>query len=345
LARASGWRSGEAFAQFNLAYCYGSLGQYADALACAQACVDIAQEIEHGEWTTAGLCALGALHRELLRFVSAQDYLQHGLDRARAIGAPHWIGHAAGMLASVFVDVGELESAERVLDSALTDKDPIIGYGQSRFLWCVRAELAVAEGRPEDALDILLKLNPSEPEELDQPPRFRIARTGAAALAAIGRTDDAVLLLRQVEHWAIRWSALSWVWRTQVALGRLRLAQRQRLAANELFASARQVIQQVAANVPEANDLRSTFLYQAQAQLPRTRPPSVKQVSKAAFGGLTEREREVAALVAQARSNSEIALTLVIGERTVETHVANILAKLGLRSRRDIAPWAAAHGL
>jgi predicted ATPase/DNA-binding CsgD family transcriptional regulator/transcriptional regulator with XRE-family HTH domain len=61
--------------------------------------------------------------------------------------------------------------------------------------------------------------------------------------------------------------------------------------------------------------------------------------------GLTEREREVAALVAQGCSNRVMAERLVISERTVEHHVANILAKLDVASRVQIATWALAAGL
>ena len=54
---------------------------------------------------------------------------------------------------------------------------------------------------------------------------------------------------------------------------------------------------------------------------------------------LSRREREAASLVAEGLSNRAIAAKLVLSERTVDSHVLNILNKLGLRSRTEIAAW------
>jgi len=72
----------------------------------------------------------------------------------------------------------------------------------------------------------------------------------------------------------------------------------------------------------------STAAQHPSAQTPPT-PPTPQQLSEP----LTEREAEVLSLLADARTNSEIAAALFIGEATVKTHVSRILQKLGARDR------------
>jgi DNA-binding CsgD family transcriptional regulator len=58
-----------------------------------------------------------------------------------------------------------------------------------------------------------------------------------------------------------------------------------------------------------------------------------------ALDGLTLREREVAALVAEGRTNQQIADQLIFTESTARKHVEHILAKLGFSSRAQIVAW------
>jgi NarL family two-component system response regulator LiaR len=60
---------------------------------------------------------------------------------------------------------------------------------------------------------------------------------------------------------------------------------------------------------------------------------------------LTEREREVVDWISHGLSNREIAEKMVISEKTVKTHVSNLLSKLDLADRTQAAIWALKHGL
>ncbi len=77
--------------------------------------------------------------------------------------------------------------------------------------------------------------------------------------------------------------------------------------------------------------------------------PAIEEVDKllhrARPGGLTEREVEVLKLVAEGRSNPDIARALVLSQKTVERHLSNIFTKLAVPSRTAAAAYAHEHGL
>jgi len=85
----------------------------------------------------------------------------------------------------------------------------------------------------------------------------------------------------------------------------------------------------------------------AEAISPRATPrvAEARRQTKGPAASLTLREHEVVRLVALGRTNREVGEALVISPGTVRTHVEHILAKLGLRSRVEIAAWVIEHGV
>ena len=95
--------------------------------------------------------------------------------------------------------------------------------------------------------------------------------------------------------------------------------------------------------------VRPLAVFQVHRARTADRPPvaeaSLNRTLKTdAYGPLSDREREVVALIARGCSNRQIAEQLVIAEGTAVRHVANILNKLGFHSRAQVAAWAVQQG-
>jgi DNA-binding NarL/FixJ family response regulator len=67
-----------------------------------------------------------------------------------------------------------------------------------------------------------------------------------------------------------------------------------------------------------------------------------QRTARRKVGTLTDRELQVARLIAEGLTNRQIAADLEMSERTADTHVQNILNRLGLVSRAQVAAWIAA---
>ncbi len=72
---------------------------------------------------------------------------------------------------------------------------------------------------------------------------------------------------------------------------------------------------------------------------------AAREQESTAFSQLTEQERRVLALVAEGKTNREIAHELHLGEGTVRNYVSNILSKLGLANRAEAAAYATRYNL
>lgn len=351
LAREIGWRAGEAYASLELAGSLMAHGDYGRALAMLGSGLSIAEEIEHHQWMTFAQLVLGATYLDLLVLPAAHDHLERAATLAQASGSAYWTCTATALLARVCVQQGNFTDAQTLLDSAITSAISSASMVE-RLCWRVRAELALARSEPAAALEMADQLIASAPNLSTGQiiPGLWLLR--GEALTALGQTAQAEVALTAVRNFAAARGARPLLWRAYAALGSCCQSGRRTVAARDAYDAARAIIAELAAAVPDEpipalgpDSLRVHFLRAATVYLPPPRPLTPLRSAKQAFGGLTAREREVAALIARGKTNREIAAALVVGERTVQTHIGSIFAKLGCGSRAQVAAWAAERGL
>jgi DNA-binding CsgD family transcriptional regulator len=303
--------------------------------------LEIAEEIGHKQWMCASHCSLGAIYLDMLLSPQASHHLEQALKLAREIGSLHWLRVATGLLASTYIRQKEPSRAEEILD-VLSIDELAETLGQ-RLVGCARVELALANRDPARALELVDELAHWSPNVSTAHTILRLARLRAQALIELKRPSEAEKILRSAEQEAIAQGAKPGQLRIYCLLAEVFGRQARDEEAEIESESARKLIQEISLCVPVM--WRQTYMQAAAEGLPSPRQLSSRSREKKEFGGLTRREREVAALIAQGKLNREIADTLVVGERTVETHVGNILSKLGFTSRSQIAAWSVEKGL
>jgi DNA-binding CsgD family transcriptional regulator len=340
LARSINWRAGEAFALFQCGPVLGLRGDHVRALNTVTRSLRLAEEIGHVQWQTGAHTLLSALYLDLLLVEDARRHAEVACALARTIGSTFWQHFSTSLQAQTYLIDRDLARAEALLSGRYDQDDglPIRSLGRW-WVNFVRVQIELARGRPARALELIdraARPDPDGPVTRETP---RLALFRAEALLALGRTDEAQAILAMLHEVASRKASRPLLWRIHIALGNVHRAQAQHDDARREFVAARTLIEELAGNLP-VGTLRDTFLRNATAQLPRSYRLSQQRVAAARFGGLTARERQVTSLIVKGKSNREIAEALVLGERTIETHVSNILAKLGADSRHEIAAWA-----
>lgn len=371
IAREIGWRAGEAYALVILASHFGVKGDYARAFPNALAGLAIANEIEHAQWMTLARVHFGALALDVFALSDARAALEAALELANQIGSHFWILQASGFLARTYLAEHELARAETTLAAALnrtgdSPRSDLHTVAQStvafenanrtnapaihaatlaqRMCWSAYAEFALARDDPENALSIVDVLSASAAKDSSTSVIPRLAKLRGEALLALNQTEEAERALLSARAAAQGQGERPLLWRIDIALGKLYQRTRRRAQAAGSFAAAQTMVSELALGIPDAN-VRENFLRRARAGMPEPRAPSPRQLAKREFGGLTLREREVVAGIAQGKSNREIGEALFLSERTIETHVGNVLTKLGFAARAQIAAWAVEKGL
>jgi DNA-binding CsgD family transcriptional regulator/tetratricopeptide (TPR) repeat protein len=333
----------QAYVEWNASLAFASFGEIGRGLAHAQEALRIATEIQHAQWLAGAYFTLGRVYFLLLEANLAVQALETGLALATDIGSAWWVGNITAYLAQACLLQGAVPRAEAVLQAVIPREQPPSNSPERRMSWAW-GELALTSDEPEKALSIADRLLVSAPGATRAQPIPWLLKLKGEALGALSRREEAIEALEEARRGALARQEKPLLWQIHLALGRQYRRLKQEDLAQRNFLSARQGIESLAKTI-DAVPLREQFLRAARATLPREKSVSANRVAKEAFGGLTEREREVVTLIAQGRSNREIADALVVTKRTIETHINNILYKLNLTSRAQIVVWAVESGL
>jgi len=280
-------------------------------------------------WSLAGL---GEVWWEQGDWRKAVATFEEAVALFREVGDHVGVVEGLRVLAEVYAARGEYARAQPLAAEAAAVAEEIGVPVLLAALFLVKANLAMslgeiagAEGLCRQALQLMHRIRDigGMADCLDGLARASGARRRWKRAAAL---QEAAAALRRSSRTALP------DWR-QVEVDRLSATVRAALGESA-FARVRDAAVQM-----EEHEIVSFAL----AGLPE--PRALADAGRGPEDPLTDREREVAALVARGSSNREIAGTLFLSERTVESHVQHILNKLGFRSRVQIAAWAVANRL
>lgn len=342
LAREIGWLAGEAFVGIGASHSMIAYGDFGQGLAYGLETLRVATEIEHQQWIAGANTNLGQAYVSMLEPERAIRHLEAAIPLARGLASAWWIGMSHNYLAMAYLLKNDLERARVALEVVLPPG------GSPRSLMQRRArllsgEVSLAAGQPATALEIaqgLLETAPGGPRTQPIPAIFKLK---AEALLALERPEEAILVLEEALRGAEEYEERRLHWVLHGALGRARRMLGLEAEARLEFAAARDALDSLAATII-GPDLRKNFQRRALEILGLERKQQQPQRTGDQPGGLTAREREVAALIARGLSNKRIAQQLGVSERTVTTHVTNILGKLGMTSRAQVIAWALERG-
>jgi DNA-binding CsgD family transcriptional regulator len=313
-------------------------------------------DAQPGLLTFTGQCAVhrGQIMRLHGAYDQALDEFAAACERYVALGTPQAAGLAQTERGDVFCVLGRYDEAERAYEDASQHGfEPQPGLA---LLWLARGrteaaraavqrllaetqipahrhrllaaavEILLATGQPEHARGAANELR-------DLARQFKCSALQAMAAYAAGRlelaTGDAAGALPYLRKAMQQWAALGCPYeaaRTQVLIGRACAALGDTDSSTKHLESARRVFEELG-TMPALEEI-------TRLSAPKRTPD-----------GLTPREVEVLRLVAAGRSNTQIAATLVLSERTVARHLSNIFAKIDVPSRTAAAAYAYEHGL
>ena len=298
-------------------------GRWDDAAELAESGHELALETFQRPLAAMLLCARGLVYAHQGRSDEARDAAREGLASAVPLG--DGVGMSLGRWALGLAELGDGDPAAalgelEVLDAA-TERAGITEPGATHWIGDLVESLVELE-RLDDAGEITGRLA-DRGARLDRDWAVAVAgRCRGLIAAAEGRLEEAVAELEEAVARHERVPVPFDRARTLLALGVVLRRARRRRDAREALERACEEFERLGA---------ARWLDRGRAELARLggRAPS--------DGGLTPSEHRIAALVAEGRTNREVAAELVLSEKTVESHLSRVYRKLGVRSRAELA--------
>jgi DNA-binding CsgD family transcriptional regulator len=263
--------------------------------------------------------AVIAVHRGQLDL--AREHSERGLDLAHEQfrGGPVQLMAVLGLVAQWS---GDPSGAEQWFDKA-DRRASELGWGEPSVRWWSgdQIELLLGLGQVDDAIRVLDVWEADASRVGREWVLANVARCRGLVAAAQGEVDRAgsLLDLAVAQHNEVGdpFGAA----RALLGLGIVRRRQRKKRGSREAIEAALDGFEQLGA---------ATWVEKARGELGRIGGRRREE-------GLTPAERRVAALVAEGRTNREVAAALFVTERTVASHLSHVYAKLGVRSRTELA--------
>lgn len=278
-----------------------------------------------------GQHTLHAYHLALEALVESQ---RGHVERARAAAfealerVPETGGRPAEFLATRAL--GHLELALGAPDAALSRLEPRVAHvrreaiaepGATPFV-VDQIEALIELDRREEAVE-LLGWYEGNSRRLERASAIAAClRCGGLLAAQEGAVDSALALYADALEWHVRVEVPLERARTLLALGTAQRRAKRRREARETLEEALGIFERIGA---------ALWAERARAELRRISGRA------ATPGALTPAEERIAALVAEGKTNREVAAALFLSERTVEGHLSHVFGKLGVRSRTELA--------